>query len=115
MACRCASFGSSESLATVAQFDVHQLKSGRGLVIDCQSDLLSDLNSRFVVPLMREQDAPRPAQRLNPIFSVADRQHVMLTQFAAAVQRNELGDRVQSLRDRAFEITGALDVLLSGV
>lgn len=99
----------------MAQFDVHRLKSGLGLVIDCQSDLLDDLNTRFVVPLIPEQDAPRPARRLNPIFGIADGRHVMLTQFAAAVQRKELGDRVESLRDRAFEIMGALDVLLSGV
>src|SRR6185437_9881954 len=49
------------AFARVAQFDVHQLKSGRGLVIDCQSDLLGDLNSRFVVPILPRQDAPQPA------------------------------------------------------
>jgi len=99
----------------LAQFDVHQLKSGRGLVIDCQSDLLGDLNSRFVVPILPRQDAPQPANRLNPIFRVAGAEQVMLTQFAAAVQRQEIGEPVESLREHAFEIMGALDVLLSGV
>jgi toxin CcdB len=114
-ACRCARYASFEKIGGVAQFDVHRLKSGPGLVIDCQSDLLADLNTRFVVPMIPEEDAPRPAQRLNPIFAIANRQHVMLTQFAAAVQLGELGERVESLRDRAFEIMGALDVLLTGV
>jgi toxin CcdB len=99
----------------MAQFDVHELKSGRGLVIDCQADLLTELNTRLVVPLVARRQSPQPAQRLNPVFTIAERELVMLTQFAAAVQRQELGERVESLRTHAFEIMGALDVLLSGV
>jgi hypothetical protein len=36
---------------------VFALKSG-GYVLDCQADLLSDLNTRFVVPLLPESKAP---------------------------------------------------------
>jgi hypothetical protein len=39
----------------------------------------------------------------------------MLTQTAAAVRTRELGAVVGSLAERSFEITGALDVLISGV
>lgn len=39
----------------------------------------------------------------------------MLTQAAAAVRRRELGAVVESLAERSFEITGALDVLIGGV
>ena len=39
----------------------------------------------------------------------------MLTQAASAVRLRELGAVVASLADRSFEVTGALDVLLSGV
>ncbi len=39
----------------------------------------------------------------------------MLTEAAAAVPVRELGEVVSSLADRSFEITGALDVLISGV
>ena len=97
----------------MAQFDVHRL--GDGLVLDCQADLLDHLNSRFVVPLLPLDEAPKPAKRLNPIFEVDGKDYVMATQFAAAVQRKDLGKVVISLADRGLEITGAVDVLISGV
>ena len=98
----------------MAQYDVHALSKGR-LAIDCQSDLLSHLESRLVVPLVLKSAAPEPARRLNPIFEIGGVDHVMLTQFAGAVDRRQLGDVVTSLADRSFEITDALDVLISGV
>ena len=98
----------------MAQFDVHTLSKGR-LAIDCQSDLLSHLESRLVVPLVPKGVAPRPARRLNPIFDIGGVEHVMLTQFAGAIDRRQLGEIVTSLADRSFEITDALDVLISGV
>lgn len=94
---------------------MHRLKSGSSLVVDCQSDLLQQLNTRLVAPLIPLTVAPPPARCLNPVFMVAGEEHVMATQFAAAVRRSELGDVVTSLRDRSFEITGAIDVLISGV
>jgi toxin CcdB len=97
----------------MAQFDVYRL--GDGLVIDCQSDLLQQLDSRFVVPLISQENVPIVARRLNPIFNIDGESHVMLTQAAAAVRHRELGAVVTSLREWAFEITGALDVLLGGV
>jgi hypothetical protein len=39
----------------------------------------------------------------------------MATQLAAAVLQRDLGNVVASLRDRSFEIVGALDILFSGV
>ena len=99
----------------MAQFDVHKLKSGPGLVMDCQSDLLSQLNTRLVVPLLPTDQAPEPAQRLNPRFELIGADHVMATQFAAAVRVSELGEVIASLRTSSFEIVGALDVLVSGV
>jgi toxin CcdB len=97
----------------VAQFDVHRL--GRGLVIDCQSDLLADLNTRVVVPLIPRDQAPVAAHRLNPLFSIDGADHVMDTQFASSVERHQLGVVVASLAGHSFEIIDAFDVLISGV
>ena len=55
------------------------------------------------------------ARRLNPIFEIDGREYALLTQAAAAVRRAELGEVIGSLAGRSFEITGALDVLISGV
>ncbi|HET6536073.1 MAG TPA: CcdB family protein [Sphingomicrobium sp.] len=99
----------------MAQFDVYEMAGGNKLVIDCQSDLLSFLESRFVAPLVAKADAPKPGRRLNPIFSIEGVEHVMLAQYSAAIDRRQLGAVVVSLADRSFEITDALDVLISGV
>src|SRR5690348_14936449 len=99
----------------MSQFDVHRLNSGSGLVVDCQSELLEHLSTRLVVPLIpREEGAPQVA-RLNPLVFVDGREFIMATQLAAAVLQRDLGEVVASLRDRSFEIVGALDVLFSGV
>ena len=97
----------------MAQFDAHTL--GSGLVIDCQSDLLGHLNTRVVVPLIPRAEAPTPARRFNPVFTVGGAEYVMDTQFVSAVERRHLGAVIASLADRSFEITDAFDVLLSGV
>jgi toxin CcdB len=97
----------------VSQFDVHRLADG--LVVDCQSDLLEQIDSRLVVPLLPGAEAPKLAARLNPVFKINGKDYVMLTQAATAVRRRELGAVMASLADRSFEVTGALDVLVSGV
>jgi|SRR5690348_5438735 toxin CcdB len=97
----------------MAQFDVHRL--GEGLVVDCQSDLLDHIDSRFVIPLALNQFAAIAARRLNPSFRIGSETYIMVTQQAASVRRGELGPAVASLADRSFEITDAIDVLLSGV
>jgi toxin CcdB len=85
------------------------------LVLDCQSDLLSALATRFVVPLIAHEGKQAATERLNPMFVINGQQYVMATHLAAAVQAGLIGERVASLRDRSFEVIGALDVLVSGV
>ena len=99
----------------MAQFDVHVNRSGEGLLLDCQSDLLSDLNTRLVAPLLPPDQAPKPAGRLNPSFDIRGERYVMVTQYAAALESNELGPKITSLVSRDHDIVGALDVLITGV
>lgn len=98
----------------MAQFDVWRTEAG-DLVVDCQSDLLTHLNTRFVAPLLRADTFEVVARRLNPLFTVEGAEYVMYTQFAAAVPASLLDERVTNLDDCSFAITGALDVLLTGV
>ncbi|HWI84867.1 MAG TPA: CcdB family protein [Sphingomonas sp.] len=100
----------------MSRLDVHSRRDGGpGYLLNVQADLLSGLNTRFVVPLLPPDQAPAPAARLNPIFDIAGQRHVMVTQFAAAVRVRELGARVATL-DHAHEtVTAALDLLITGV
>jgi toxin CcdB len=99
----------------MARFDVYRRRVDGGYLLDCQADLLSDLTTRFVVPLLPPHAAPKPAARLNPILSVGGEPYVMVTQFAAAVMKSELGQSVDNRRDDAEQIVGALDLLITGV
>ncbi len=98
----------------MARFDVYHGLGGADLLLDCQSDLLRDLNTRFVVPLMLPENAPQPARRLNPVFEIEGRDHVMVTQFAAAVALRDCGRVITSLATEDTVIMNALDMLISG-
>jgi len=98
----------------MAQFDVFRLKSG-DWVIDCQTDLLDEINTRFVVPLNLPEHAPPVRPRLNPTFDVAGERRIMVTQFAGAIALSELAGKVASLSAEEYNIKNALDMLLSGV
>jgi toxin CcdB len=97
----------------MAQFDVHRLAGG--LVLDCQSNLLSHIASRLVVPLVPRPHAPRIVRRLNPVFQIEGEDHVMITESCGAVRTQQLGPVVTSLAYRSYEITDALDILITGV
>ncbi|MBL1271365.1 MAG: toxin CcdB [Marinobacter maritimus] len=98
----------------MARFDVFENNGGAGFLLDVQSDLLSGLNTRVVVPLLPKASAPFPAQRLNPVFSIEGQEVVMATQYMAAVSEGELRSGVGSLAEQQDEISVALDMLFSG-
>ena len=98
----------------MARFDVYRRSGARGFLLDCQSDLLGDLDTRFTVPLFLFEDAPKPAGRLNPIFSIDGERVVMMTQYASAIRKSLVGSRVDSLEHEQDVIMGALDMLLVG-
>lgn len=84
-------------------------------MVVCQSDLMDDYPTRFVVPLGNLDFAGQAARRLNPTFEINGERLTFLPQYASTVVRTELGPVVGSLAGHAFEITDAIDVLLGGV
>ena len=97
----------------MARFDAWP--DGDGWLLDVQADLLSDLNTRVVVPLMPAARAPRPASRLNPVLSVMGAPQVMVTQFLSAVPASILKGAPVPLLAQSDAISNALDLLLTGV
>lgn len=96
------------------QYDLYPDPTGRGYLLDVQTDLLSGLNTRIVVPLLPEAVAPRPANRLNPVFQIEGAAHVMVTQFLSAVPKTMLGSCRGTLAAETATITAALDMLTHG-
>ena len=106
----------------MAQFDYYPAPSGKGYVVDVQSDLMNHLNTRLVVPLLPIGQAPAPQQRLNLVFEILAVRHVFLTQFltvmpvAGPTDRPEagLGLPEGNLGEHALGIFNALDMMFHG-
>jgi toxin CcdB len=96
----------------MAQFDVYRMTDG--YVVDCQSDFLRHYDTRLVVPLLPSAKGPVVAKRFNPIFEIEALKLVMYTQYAAAVQRRQLGKPMTSLAGSRDDIIAALDMLVTG-
>jgi toxin CcdB len=96
------------------KYDVYPNPSGDGYLLDVQTDLLSDLNTRLVVPLLRTSKAPKPATRLNPIFELDDEPVIMVTQFMAAIPSGMLNTSVGKLDKESEKVTAAIDMLIQG-
>ena len=61
----------------MARFDTYRFADG--YLLDVQADLLDGLNTRMAVPLMPLETAPKPAERLNPLFTIEGSEYVMVT------------------------------------
>ena len=96
------------------QFDVYRNVAEPGYLLDCQSDALSGLSTRLVVPLLPPDYAPPPSRRLNPTLLLEGAEFVTMTHFAAAVPRRDLGEAVGSLANEYTVIMNAFDMLLTG-
>ena len=95
----------------MAQFDVLKV-TGVVLVLDCQSDFLVDLPTRFVVPLRELDRIDLP--RLTPSFDIAGQRLTMITPLARSIDKRDIVGRVASLASHEYEIKNALDMLTSG-
>ncbi|WP_037230384.1 CcdB family protein [Roseobacter sp. GAI101] len=82
--------------------------------MDVQTDLLCDLNTRVVVPLLPSSIAPNPATTLNPIFEFNDEPVVMVTQFMAAIPTDILKTSVGKLAEEFEKVTTAIDLRIQG-
>ena len=80
----------------MSRFDVYR-RAGTYL-LDCQSDYLKSLDTRFVVPLLPEGEVPQ-VHRLNPVFRVKGERLVMATQLGSPIPAHQLRDRVASLAE----------------
>ena len=95
----------------MARFDVYRLRDG-SMVVDCQANFLTDIGTRFVLPLLPREEGPAPNERINPEFDIEGERLVLVTQLAATVRTTELRAKVTSLADEDYRIIGAVDMLI---
>jgi toxin CcdB len=93
-----------------------QTLSAVPFLLDVQNDLLSDLETRVVVPLSPVSVMKgRTLGSLMPVLEIEGERFVMLTPQMAGIPKSELGAPVARLEQYRFEIIAAIDFLLTGV
>ena len=87
------------------------------LLLNVQSDLISETGTRVVVPLVPilRGSAPPTISALTPTLSVQEKPHVLLVPLLAAVENADLGALNADLAHARAEILAALDLLISGI
>lgn len=102
----------------MAQFDVfrHGKSKRYPYLLDLQADLLRDLATRIVAPLMPlARLRGQPISGLNPVVPVDGEPHVIVFQELAAFPAGELRDAVASLHARRGDLIAAIDLLFTGI
>jgi toxin CcdB len=103
------------------QYDVYDNPSPRmrdlyPYVVDIQSDLLSSLATRMVVPLavtaLAAHDLPR---QLCPVIPVKGKNLMLLVFEAAPLGRRLLKNKASSVKHYASDIITAMDAVRSGI
>jgi toxin CcdB len=83
-------------------------------LLDIQANLLADLQTRVVVPLILAVSFGRRAGHLHPQFAIDGQDVVMATHLVAAVRKETSGNAVASLQSEQDVVLNAIDVLWSG-
>jgi toxin CcdB len=104
----------------VGQFAVYRNKSSRSkstypFLVDVQSDLLDELQTRVVVPLTKASAlAKKPLSNLTPALKFDGETYVLMTPQLAGVARTELGAAAGSVAEQRQVIVAAIDFLVTG-
>jgi toxin CcdB len=102
------------------QFTVYRNKNPRTkaafpLLVDVQSDLLEDLQTRVVIPLTKAAALTcKPMSHLTPTLTFDGEDYLLMTPQLAGIARNELGTSVGNLAIARQSIIAAVDFLLTG-
>jgi len=103
----------------MAQFDVYinNNKSAKDFpyLLDVQTDLLDDLNTRLVIPLINSAKEKNPIKNLNFVFEIEGKRMLMSTAEMAGVPNRSLGKKVTSLKNYRDKIIAAIDFLITGL
>ncbi|MEA3288624.1 MAG: CcdB family protein [Campylobacterota bacterium] len=100
----------------MAQFDVYKNLNDTTnqqipYLLDIQNDILRNLNTRVVVPLIKDIDI---IKNLNPKFKIEGEYYIMSTSELATIPVGILEDKVTSLKEKRADIINAIDFMITG-
>lgn len=103
----------------MSQFSVYRnrnaaTRSAYPLILNVQSDLISETGTRVVVPLVPVGQGLPAMPPLAPALLVGGQMHVMATPLMGATEFADLGPLEEDLSAERAVILAALDFLISG-
>jgi toxin CcdB len=96
----------------MARFDLHRARDG--YLLDVQSNLITNVGTRLVVPMFPTGSVPRVLTKLHPVFEIDGEPHLMATHLMGAVPAPDLGPVVGSLDRHYDRIVAAIDMIFLG-
>lgn len=100
----------------MARFDVYKAENVSPLLVEVQSNVLSDLSTRVVVPLLPvNQTSPERLSRLHPVIRIENKDYVLRVTELGCVSKDILKKPICNIEtEYRDEITNALDFLFQG-
>ncbi|MDD2850589.1 MAG: CcdB family protein [Desulfuromonadaceae bacterium] len=103
----------------MAQFDVYENENQETrqlfpYLLDAQAEMLNNLPTRVVIPLLAISEISKPIPVLNPVFDIEQTQVLMSTPQLVGIHTALLGRKVCSIQDKRDEVIAALDLLFTG-
>ncbi|MBP7769603.1 MAG: CcdB family protein [Aliarcobacter sp.] len=100
----------------MAQFDVYEninekTKEQIPFLLDIQNDILKNLSTRVVIPLVVSS---KSINLLNPKYTINGITVALSTAEIASIPMEIFGNKISSLKDKREEIIGAVDFLVTG-
>ncbi len=101
----------------MAQYDIHEWRGAGNIryVADIQSDFLSHLATRVVIPLRSANDVSSPLDTLHPVIRFETESYFLSAPEIVGTKRQNLGRVVGSVADRSLDVTRAVDMIMSGL
>ena len=86
------------------------------LLLDIQSNLISEIKTRVVIPLViKENSFSTQITNLNPIITINKKEYLLLTQQIAGIHISQLGKEVADVSKNRMLIIDAIDFIITGI
>lgn len=83
-------------------------------LLDVQTEILNNLPTRVIVPLLTRSAISKPIPVLNPVFEIQQTEVIMSTPQLVGVHSSVLGTKICSVKEKRDLIIAALDLLFTG-
>ena len=85
-------------------------------LVDVQTTLLSDLETRIVIPLAKKGKFENGIiKNLNPIIKINSKEYVLITQQMAGIPNKQIGSSICDCLSFRQEVLSAIDFLITGI